>query len=816
MHMSRQGLKSFAILVSGLGFLSSTGAESLQWNRAADSVSLKNGDSTVWALKIQNGDCKPCIHPLNTLDGFQLSDYRPDDHVWHTALWFCFKFINGVNYWEENPQSLLSDGRTEVIRYQIKTSDDFSAVIDMTLSYHEPGQPELISEKRRIAVSSPKSDGSYTMDWKLDFTARRKVVLGRTPRIGEPNGVGHGGYAGMSLRLNKQTLNWRFLDSKGRADSHGKNARWMAFSGNTPKGSAAVSLYDHPSNPRYPNSWFIVPGMPYFSPAFVFDRSMKLESGDHLKLFYRVKVQSHTPDTDEIESEFRAFSQIKPPPDTTSTIKAGRRFNLVELGKTIATNYACLECHSVDREFEPGKQGPSWFGLIGKSSPHRIVHEYGKPIQVQVDDAYVRRSILEPTANLAIRQHDPRKGSPFLPIMPPYPMLNALEIEGITAYMKTLNEPSNQGPLTVWRQKELKPIDFNDPNEITVGDQSRVFRIAMADVSTRAISVGLPGGYNYIFDPRSFSVKKVWQGGFINLAKERTGRGRGFNEISRIDHEPVEFQECLIPLGCKGPVDLSYKDYLNDRDWQMKRFQEDLANPVPFLDQAPDEDFQFLGYLRPKNNPPIFQFRINGVEYDQQLYVESDKVLKFHFKTRGADQPIRFQVREDLCQSVESTRGILHDGQLKISPADAQAFVVTVHLKSPPPSPISLTRLAIVSSPGKADHEAYGPMAAIDENEETYWDETNHQKEYILNIHLPFEKTMNTLTIKGWKHHDFAPRDFRILLDGQVVKSVQNARYTGNLLTVHFNPVTGREIQLRIDGYYGGSPTIRELKVFHQ
>lgn len=60
------------------------------------------------------------------------------------------------------------------------------------------------------------------------------------------------------------------------------------------------------------------------------------------------------------------------------------------------------------------------------------------------------------------------------------------------------------------------------------------------------------------------------------------------------------------------------------------------------------------------------------------------------------------------------------------------------------------------------------------------------------------------------------PKDFQVLVDGEVVKTVEKAQYRNNLLTLRFDPVEGREIQLKITGYYGKSPAIREVKVFHQ
>ncbi len=63
---------------------------------------------------------KPYIHPLRTVAGVPLTAFQPSDHVWHRGLWFSWKYINGVNYWEEAPKEIdgrllsVSDGRTEV------------------------------------------------------------------------------------------------------------------------------------------------------------------------------------------------------------------------------------------------------------------------------------------------------------------------------------------------------------------------------------------------------------------------------------------------------------------------------------------------------------------------------------------------------------------------------------------------------------------------------------------------------------------------------------------------------------------------------
>ena len=84
------------------------------------------------------------------------------------------------------------------------------------MSYHPPGKPAVLTELRTLEVSPPAADRSYFIDWLGVFTAGDgDVRLDRTPILGEPHGVSHGGYAGVSLRLAPALRGWQFADSEG-------------------------------------------------------------------------------------------------------------------------------------------------------------------------------------------------------------------------------------------------------------------------------------------------------------------------------------------------------------------------------------------------------------------------------------------------------------------------------------------------------------------------------------------------------------------------------------------------------------------------
>ncbi len=93
-----------------------------------------------------------------------------------------------------------------------------------------------------------------------------------------------------------------------------------------------------------------------------------------------------------------------------------------EWGKQLAQQNACMTCHSADGS---RMTGPTWKGIFGAS------HQMADGSSVEVDENYLRESILDPQAKI-------RQGFPG--VMPPYQgQLNEDQINAIIEYIKTLN-----------------------------------------------------------------------------------------------------------------------------------------------------------------------------------------------------------------------------------------------------------------------------------------------------------------------------------------------------------------------------------------
>jgi HEAT repeat protein len=288
-----------------------------RWEQTDTSIALLNRDRIVWKFSYGKETRKPYFHPVALLDGTVLTCLSPRDHPWHRALWFSWKMLNGLNYWEEDPKTGLPDGRTEVVDARIIPGNDYSARIELTLTYHPPDAPPLLTENRTILVSPPDKEGRYRIDWEGTFTAGVQDV-----RL--QGGTAGGGYAGMSARISQNSKDWRLIDSEGRQDvpgrgtaknTHGQKARWMDFSlvDTTTGDTAGIAILQYPSSFRYPAHWhnIIDDTFPfgYFSPAPLWAEPYTLPAGKTLEVRYRILIHPGQGDAGEIEDEWKALSR---------------------------------------------------------------------------------------------------------------------------------------------------------------------------------------------------------------------------------------------------------------------------------------------------------------------------------------------------------------------------------------------------------------------------------------------------------------------------------------------------------------------------
>jgi len=283
------------------------------WRETEASLALMNHGRMVWQHVHDRKIGKPYMR-IGLIDGTELTrpcpfpkGYPKSDHTWHRALWWSWKAINGINFWEKNQPG------TDPTEVEITHHDDGSAQIDLTIAYHLPDEPPLVVEKRVITVSAPDKSGAYHINWQATFTPGGKddVVFNRNS------------YGGMALRMAAECCGdpaagkqpWSFLDSEGRANCNNQTARWVNYSGTAPNGRpASVAMFDHPDNPRHPSWWQSRSRYPYLNPSFTCKEDYTLPAGRSLTLRYRILVHQGAVDTERLEQAWNAFSAPLPAP----------------------------------------------------------------------------------------------------------------------------------------------------------------------------------------------------------------------------------------------------------------------------------------------------------------------------------------------------------------------------------------------------------------------------------------------------------------------------------------------------------------------
>lgn len=205
-----------ALLAAALVLPLLPAAARAEWVRDSTSLAWTANGAVVWRFSFDPRYGKPYFEPVGVAGGPSLTNFKPEDHPWHYGLWFSWKYINKVNYWEESRTSGQAAGATRWGPPRIETRPDGSARIRLTVTYARPTGEVDLTEARELRVSAPDADGAYTIDWTARFTAGAAgAELGRTPMPGEPGGAINGGYAGLSVRLAASPLTWSVTSSEG-------------------------------------------------------------------------------------------------------------------------------------------------------------------------------------------------------------------------------------------------------------------------------------------------------------------------------------------------------------------------------------------------------------------------------------------------------------------------------------------------------------------------------------------------------------------------------------------------------------------------
>lgn len=300
-------LSLLCLLIALKGQEKKTIKKNLTWQETDTTLALLNNGRVVWQHVHDKKTGKPFMR-IGLPDGTEMTrpwpfkkDYPKPDHVWHKALWWSWKYIDGINFWEKHQTG------TVPVKVQSTRHENGQAVICLNIAYQLPGQTPLVKEKRTINVSPMDDSGTYLIDWRAEFSpgGKKDVVFNKNS------------YGGFSIRMAAEYCGdkkrgipgWVFFDNLERKQSNGKKANWVAYRGKAQNGQdACIALFDHPGNPRFPTLWQTRTQYPYMNPSFTCKEDYTLKAGETLTLRYGVLVYNGQADHGRIEVAWKKFA----------------------------------------------------------------------------------------------------------------------------------------------------------------------------------------------------------------------------------------------------------------------------------------------------------------------------------------------------------------------------------------------------------------------------------------------------------------------------------------------------------------------------
>ncbi|MBV8071319.1 MAG: PmoA family protein [Acidobacteriaceae bacterium] len=228
-----------------------------------DHVSITINGQPFSNLYIGAEHTTPFLAPLRSPDGAIVSRRFPmetvpgesRDHPHHRGLWIGYGDVNGINFWETEPESTTSKGNPPVKGKVVLRHLDAlepgkqSGRVIATFEWQAPGGGDILEERRTMTFYAARD--VRRIDIEAVFTARQEAVFGDTKegffaiRVADSMAGKNGGVIRNSAGAETEKNVW------------GRRAEWVDYSGTVEGHKVGITVYDDPRNHNHPPRWHV-------------------------------------------------------------------------------------------------------------------------------------------------------------------------------------------------------------------------------------------------------------------------------------------------------------------------------------------------------------------------------------------------------------------------------------------------------------------------------------------------------------------------------------------------------------------------------
>jgi hypothetical protein len=260
-------------------------------------VDILAGEALLWRYVYvpavpANEAPRPYAHPVCSLAGDVLTNFRPNDHPWHHGLSLTLTSVEGVNFWG-GPTHRAADG------YQWRNDHGAQvhrawrvlepARLEQSLDWCDQASGRVLLHERRTLLTSVAPEA-----WSLAWTSELLNVSGHDLALGNYHALGGlagSHYTGLQFRGARELLDEHGdasigirgdADRVGESAVHGAEGRWMEWSCQSDTSLRRTRIRFE--NPAAPLPWFVRANNPIAAFAFHREKTHALPSGGQLRL----------------------------------------------------------------------------------------------------------------------------------------------------------------------------------------------------------------------------------------------------------------------------------------------------------------------------------------------------------------------------------------------------------------------------------------------------------------------------------------------------------------------------------------------------
>jgi len=247
------------------------------------------------APKYARGDY---IQPLIGLNGEVLTDDYPKDHPHHRGVGWSWP----ATRWKDEVRDIWAVvgvwARPVAVRRV--AGGPVMAVLEAENVWKWGDKEAIVREDVALRVFRHGALGRF-VDVEVRLTALADgVAIGGRP---------HGGYGGFGMRA--APVENQVITSHTDDEAVNPRRSWLDYSGVFAggKGTAGVAIFEHPTNPGYPNTLLQYPSLNYVMPAFPGEREVPLSKDTPLVLRHRLWIHAGNADETTLANVWAAYGQ---------------------------------------------------------------------------------------------------------------------------------------------------------------------------------------------------------------------------------------------------------------------------------------------------------------------------------------------------------------------------------------------------------------------------------------------------------------------------------------------------------------------------